>query len=616
MRIRNILIIISALAIQACTTLPQKSTDNSGTKTSAVHKPAIKFTKARTHGVRTIKETNRGETEPYSADTAEELSNQQFTDVWQRIRTNLTLDRHTQSRMVKAKLDWYQRNQDFLDRTSDRASPYIYYIVEELDKRNMPLDLALLPIIESAYHPFAHSPSRASGLWQFIPSTGKLYGLKQNWWYDGRRDIVAATQAALDYLEKLNKEFNGDWLLALAAYNSGELNVARAIKNNQEHGKKTDFWSLHLPRETRGYVPSLLAVAELVSNPQRYHVNLKPVPNEPYFSQVATGGQIDLALAADLADISMDDIYTLNPGFNQWATDPDGPHRLLIPVDKTEQFKQSLENVDVRDRIGWEQHIIRPGESLNLIAQHYKTSIQALKRVNGLHNNLIHVGHSLLIPTSKQPLKNYTLSVASRRYRGLQKAGGNQYVYQIKQGDTLWDISRNYGVSVKSLLDWNNLTARNILHPGQKLNIVVATTSRSTETQKGVSQSTAVAAADDTGQDKFIYTIRSGDSLWLIANRFNVTVQSLQLLNNLSPGDVLHPGHKLTIRMAQSGTYPVALDEQDTAPVNYTVKKGDSLWLISKRFGTTVDKLRLWNKLPSGKLLQPGQILVLYVQEA
>ena len=560
--------------------------------------------------------TDQDETPPSIAASQEETSNRHYSDIWQRIRANLTLDRHSKSRLVKAKLAWYRRNQDFLDRTADRAAPYIYYIVQQLDKRGMPLDLALLPIIESAYHPFANSPSRASGIWQFIPSTGRLYGLKQNWWYDGRRDIVAATRAALDYLDKLHKDFNGDWLLALAAYNSGELSVSRAIRKNLKRGKKTDFWSLHLPRETRGYVPSLLAVAELVSNPKRYHVNLKPVPDEPYFSQVAISGQLDLALAANLADVSMDDIYTLNPGFNQWATDPDGPYRLLIPVDKTQQFKQGLENIDEKDRIAWKQHNIKPGESLNLIARHYNTSIQALMRVNGLHNHLIRVGHSLLIPTSKQPLKYYTLSVDSRRFRGLQRATGDKYVYKVKRGDTLWDISRNYGVSVKSLLAWNNLSIRKFLRPGQKLNIVVTNSSSSKVDESSAAQSTVAVSDDNTGQNTITYTIRSGDSLWLIANRYNVSVRSLLALNNLPSDTVLHPGQKLTIKLVQTGTYPVALDGQDTAPVNYTVREGDSLWLISKRFGTTVAKLRQWNKLPKGKLLQPGQVLVLYVQEA
>jgi len=235
------------------------------------------------------------------------------TDAWKRIATGLRLTRDISEKTTASKLAWFARNQAYLDRVSERASPYLYYIVEELDKRDMPLDLALLPIVESAYNPFAYSPSRASGIWQFIPGTGKHYGLKQNWWYDGRRDIVAATDAALNYLQKLHNDFNGDWLLALAAYNSGEGNVARAIRRNKKAGKPIDFFSLRLPRETRGYVPSLLAVAEIVANPEKYNVTIQAIENDQYFKQVDIVSQIDLATAAELSELSIEELYTLNP---------------------------------------------------------------------------------------------------------------------------------------------------------------------------------------------------------------------------------------------------------------------------------------------------------------
>jgi len=228
------------------------------------------------------------------SESGEPLTTQE-TDLWKRIGSGLTLTRNISEKTTASKLAWFTRNQAYLDRVSGRAEPYLYYIVEELEKRNMPLDLALLPIVESAYNPFAYSPSRASGIWQFIPGTGKKYGLTQNWWYDGRRDIVTATDAALNYLQKLHQEFNGDWLLALAAYNSGEGNVGKAIRRNNKAGKPTDFFSLRLPRETRGYVPSLLAVAEIVSNPGKYKITLKPIANTRYFKQVDINSQIDLA---------------------------------------------------------------------------------------------------------------------------------------------------------------------------------------------------------------------------------------------------------------------------------------------------------------------------------
>ncbi|MCK5667691.1 MAG: transglycosylase SLT domain-containing protein, partial [Gammaproteobacteria bacterium] len=259
--------------------------------------------------IKVIPEKSKSNSYPATTEENEQLISQE-TDVWERIGSNLILTRNISEKTTASKLAWFARNQAYLDRVSGRAEPYLHYIVEELEKRNMPLDLALLPIVESAYNPFAYSRSRASGIWQFIPGTGRLYGLKQNWWYDGRRDIIAATDAALNYLQKLHQEFDRDWLLALAAYNSGEGNVGRAIRRNKKAGKPIDFFSLKLPRETRGYVPSLLAVAEIVANPNKYKIALKPINNIQHFKQVDIGSQIDLATAAELSELSIEELYT------------------------------------------------------------------------------------------------------------------------------------------------------------------------------------------------------------------------------------------------------------------------------------------------------------------
>ena len=465
----------------------------------------------------------------------------QYTDVWQRLNSELSLPRHLDNRTVKAKLAWFARNQKYLDRVAARATPYLFHIVEEVEKRNLPMELALLPIVESAFHPFAYSPSNASGIWQFIPGTGRIYGLKQNWWYDGRRDIVAATRAALDYLEKLNKQFNGDWLLALAAYNTGENNVARAIQRNRKKGKKTDFFSLRLPRETRGYVPSLLAVTELVANPKKHGVTWTPITNEPYFAQVDTGSQIDLATAAKLANLSMDELYTLNPGFNRWATDPDGPHRLLVPVAGEKSFLQGLGRLSETERINWERHIIRPNETLGGIAARHRTSVTTLKKINNLRSNLIRAGGDLLIPVAKESNKHYSLSLDNRRLRGLKRAGdGNKYIYTVKRGDTLWDIGRQYGVSVNQLASWNGISSRKFLRPRQKLNLWLP----------GGNEKSAGSSVDarQTGKGPFYYTVKKGDSLWLIAKKFNVTVEQLLAWNKVRKNSFLHPNQKLIVQ--------------------------------------------------------------------
>ena len=477
------------------------------------------------------------EVEIVTADSEPPQSSLQHTDIWKKIGANLALPRHMEHRSVKGRLAWYAKNQEYLDRVVERSRPYLFHIVSEVEKRGMPLELALLPIVESAFHPFAYSRSHASGIWQFIPSTGKIFGLKQNWWYDGRRDIVAATRGALDYLEKLNREFDGDWLLALAAYNTGERNVARAIRRNRNAGKKTDFFSLRLPRETKGYVPSLLAVAELVANPEQHGITWQPVADQPYFSQVDTGEQIDLAVAAELAGIKMDELYTLNPGFNRWATDPRGPHRLLLPVGKETSFLEKLAGLPPQERINWQSHEIKRGETLAGIAARYRTSVASLKSINNLRSDIIRQGVSLRVPVPKQALKHYTLSVDGRRRRGLKDTGdGNQFIYTVKRGDTLWDIGRHYGVSVKQLTSWNGISQRRILRPGQKLNLWLADDGKKSE-----------AKIDKPANDPFHYTVKKGDSLWLIAKKFNVTVKQLLAWNNLRKNKFLYPNQKITV---------------------------------------------------------------------
>ena len=282
-----------------------------------------------------------------------------YDNLWNLIRDGLVFDNNINRKKVKNKVAWFSRNQQYITRVVGRADPYLYHIVMKLKEREMPLDLALLPIVESAYQPFALSPSRASGIWQFIPSTGKRYGLKQNWWYDGRRDIVASTDAALDYLESLHKRFNGNWFHALAAYNSGEGNVERAIRKNKKLGKNTDFWTLKLPSETRSYVPSLLAIAEVLKNSDKYKINFGEIKNSSYFEVIDVKTQIDLATVSNLSDLTIDEVYLLNPGFNRWATDPSGPHQILIPVGKAQKFKEKLAELPKSERIAWKQHIIQ-----------------------------------------------------------------------------------------------------------------------------------------------------------------------------------------------------------------------------------------------------------------
>ena len=390
-------------------------------------------------------------------------------DLWQRARERFVLETEDRPRLEREK-EWFQRNQEYMDRVSDRARLYLHHVVSEVERRNMPGEIAMLPVVESAYQPFAYSPARASGIWQFIPSTGRLYGLRHSWWYDGRRDVVESTRAALDYLEKLHAEFNGDWLLALAAYNSGEGNVRKAINQNLRAGKPIDFWSLRLPRETRSYVPRLLAIAAIVSDPEEYGLTLKPIPDEPYFAETELDGQIDLALAAKMANVSLEELYLLNPGFNRWATDPDGPHRLLLPVDAVPDFETRLAELPAEERIRWHRHVIKRGDTLGTIAHTYRTSISALKQANNLRGTTIRAGHSLMVPVASRSLAEYRLSADMRRaMRRPVPGSGRKIVYRVRRGDSLWAISQRFGVSVNQLARWNGLSKHSVLRPGKRL---------------------------------------------------------------------------------------------------------------------------------------------------
>ena len=532
-------------------------------------------------------------------------SQKTYDNLWMLIRDHLVFENNINRKKVKNKVAWFSRNQQYIDRVVGRAEPYLYHIITRLKEREMPLDLALLPIVESAYQPFALSPSRASGIWQFIPSTGKSYGLKQNWWYDGRRDIVASTDAALDYLESLHKRFNGNWFHALAAYNSGEGNVERAIRKNKKLGKKTDFWALKLPHETRSYVPSLLAIAEVLKNSDKYKINFGEIKNIPYFEVIDVKTQIDLATVSNLSGLTIDEVYLLNPGFNRWATDPSGPHRILIPVGKAQKFKEKLAALPKSERIAWKQHIIQKGESLGLIAERYKTSVSAIKQTNRLKGNMIREGKSLLIPSSKQPTKFYSLSIEARKFRGLKTSDGKRYTYIVKRGDNLWDIGRNYGISVGQLTKWNGIAKKSFLRPKQKLIIWI---NEEDSNNKNNNEVQASSFNESTTE----YVVKKGDSLWLIARRFDIHVADLLEWNNIRKNKALQPGQKLRINIEtekEKGDL-VQTNIQSDPITEYVVKKGDSLWLIARRFDIHVADLLEWNNIRKNKALQPGQILI------
>lgn len=458
-------------------------------------------------------------------------------DLLSELRARFTLEQPVEA-AVERELRWYANHPEHLDRVFRRAGRYLHYIAGTLESRNMPAELALLPVVESAFDPFAYSHGRAAGLWQIIPGTGRRLGLKQNWWFDGRRDIIESTRAALDYLEAMHAEFDGDWLLAVAGYNSGEGNVRRARARATKAGNPTDFWHIapNLPQETRTYVPRLLAIAALVADPAAYGITLPEIDNEPTFAVINIGGQIDISLAAELAGLETDRVYELNPGLNRWATDPDGPHRLLMPTDALLTFTTGLAQLGERERVRWTRHRIRNGQTLIHIARQYGTTPEVLRQVNDIRGNTIRAGQHLMVPHAVKDLTAYTQSVEARSERRQnQPRSGQRYEHAVQPGETLWAIARRYSVSTRELARWNSMAPGDLLSIGQKL--VVWTNSD-------------VAAQPASNADRIrqlTYTVRRGDSLSRISTRFRVSVAELARWNSLSTERYLQPGQRLVL---------------------------------------------------------------------
>ncbi|HTN33389.1 MAG TPA: LysM peptidoglycan-binding domain-containing protein [Marinobacter sp.] len=463
------------------------------------------------------------------------------SDLWQRLRRGFALDHDTDNERVRDELNWYKNHPDYINRVVDRGSRYLYYILSETEKRGLPTELALLPVVESAFDPFAYSHGRAAGLWQFIPSTGKYFGLTQSWWHDDRRDVVAATDAALTYLERLATRFDGDYTLALAAYNSGGGTVSSALRRNRNLNRPQDFWSLELPRETRHYVPKLIALAKIFDNPEKYGITLPVLTDEPYFDIVNTGSQLDLAQAAELAGVDVDEIYLLNPTYNRWATNPDGPHRLLIPKENADTFRSALKSIPANQRVAWRNYKVESGDSLNTIARKFSTTPSVIQQVNKLNSDLIRIGQRLMIPSASKNSDAYALSAAQRLERKQdQKRAGNKVDYTVRRGDTFWDIAREHRVSVREVAAWNGMAPGDPLIPGKKLVIWSKT-----------AQPTLLASADSARSKAMVrkvgYRVRKGDSLSAIASRFSVNVSDIASWNDLNTSRYLQPGQSLVL---------------------------------------------------------------------
>lgn len=446
---------------------------------------------------------------------------QEPEDLWERIRLGYQLSAPMQHARIVEQRQRYANYPTYVYKILERGSRYLHYIVEEAENRDLPLELALLPMVESAFDPFAYSRGHAAGPWQFISSTGRAFGLEQDWWKDDRRDIIASTDAALTYLEQLADRFDGDWLLALAAYNAGGGNVSRAIIRNEQAGKPTDFWHLSLPQETMDYVPKLLAVAELIRDPEHYGITLPELPNEAYFETVTLPGQLDLSKAAKLAQIPLEELQLLNPAFNREATAPNGPHRLLLPVDKAKGFGEEIAKLPPSALKPQDtKHVVKRGDTLIGIARQHNVSVASLKQVNGLNSNTIMVGKTLSIPGPSTGSEKTTQS------------------YVVQRGDTLWRIAKRHGVSVQQLQQWNTLDQQASIQVGQVLKL----------------NASAQGNASEHMVKKVNYEVRRGDTLSGIAQRFKVALNELKAWNPQQRG-ILTPGERLVVYVDVRNTH-------------------------------------------------------------
>ncbi len=459
----------------------------------------------------------------------------QYGDLFDRMRTGFQLDDGAGHHAVDQQLRYYAGNPDYLQRAFGRADLYLYHIVTQLEARGMPQELALLPVVESAFEPYAYSRARASGLWQFIPGTGSHFGLKQDWWYDGRRDIVESTRAALDYLQALHDEFDGDWLLAIAAYNCGEATVERAVHANRAHGRPVDFWNLWLPRETRAYVPKLLAMKRLVHDPATYGLEISPIPNQPYFARVATQSQINLKIAGQIANVSPEELYELNPAFHRWATDPSGPHFLLLPVDSADVFTANIEQLSADQRLGVTHYEVNHGDSVASVAAQFHTTINVIRELNDFPAGILTVGMDLRVPSAVPELPAKVV-LAAARIDGSDRAWRRPHVQIVRRGDSLWAIARRHGMNVNTLAQMNGLRPGDTLRAGQHIRLAGG----------------GVSSGSRYGR-RVVYTVRSGDTMVEIAQQFQCSVPQLRAWNGLGAHSQIHAGQKLRVHTVRHG---------------------------------------------------------------
>lgn len=531
-------------------------------------------------------------------------------DVWERIRRGFAMP-PCESDKVQKWLDYYSRRPDYLNRMFDRSGKYLYNILEELEARNMPTELALLPFVESAFQPEALSAAKASGLWQFIPSTGRNYSLQQNLWRDERRDVLESTRAALDYFEYLHSMFN-DWQLALAAYNWGEGSVQRAVRRAQNAGLPADYAHLRMPGETANYVPKLDAIKRIVSEPEKYGVTLPDVGNEPFFVTVTKPRDIDVKTAAMLSGMSLREFKALNPSYKLPVIVAAHNNVMLLPADKVDEFIDNLASwMDSGQPLSrWTTHRVQEGETLADIAAQAEMSEDDLRDLNGIPNGRKVLPNSMLLVRAAGESEDITEEAADAKLQLSPQTTWRRVVYRVRRGDTVPSIARRWNITPKSIVSANRLRS-GTLRRGQRLILTVPNRTRAPIQQASAEKTDAKPAAKNR-----IYAVAPGETLFSISQKTGVSVSVLKSTNRLR-GNAIHDGQRLRIPAAgDAGAAAAAAAAEESAAsrqsaagadeqsgsASYTVRRGDTLYAVARRFGVSAAQLKSANGLKSNRV--------------
>ena len=441
-----------------------------------------------------------------------------YEDIWEYILSNNPENKET---YINERILFYMNMQlkdaDKFEQYLNDSYYFIYYVINELEKEKLPLELALIPYIESNYDPFSISSSGAVGMWQFMPKTGRLYELNKTWWNEDRHDPYRSTEAAVDYLKYLYERFNQDVYLTLAAYNAGPTLLSRRINQNKRRGLETDFWSLNLPNQTKEYVPKYIALKELIFNSEKYELTLPEIPHKPVVQKIIIPGQVEVITLSEFLDIKPELLYKLNAGYTKWASAPKDQSIFYIPIEKYYLFESEDNPFRDTNQINWISHIVESGDSLWALASKYDTEVGIIKQINYLNNDLLSIGSTLLIPLSKSKSNTFI----------------PYEMHIVSEGDTLWDIARTYNLEVSDLANMNSINENSYLQLGQQLTIGNKNIHRNIESKKRT----------------ILYSIKQGDNLYKISELFDVTIKSIKDINNFED-DTLMPGQiiKIAIR--------------------------------------------------------------------